>query len=308
MFKSQTPMVTIGMPVYNGADLIANAFESIRSQTYENLEIVVVDNASTDSTEETCRRFANSDPRVRYFRNDHNIGVAKNFNRAFDLAHGKYFKWAAHDDWIESSFVAECVTRLEADDSSVLCWTGSRFVDLAGNLSDEQPFAGNPYLLSSDVPVTLRFRHALHAYPGPTLYGLMRGDALRNTQLFRGTVGSDRVLLAELSTLGGFSWVPDILFFERHWPDERVGHYTSSYWDPTRKNQRVTSAYLSQAAQCVSVVAAKRFDPLTTVSLVLSVIGKYGPKILRRSLWSIREHMRRAFARDALHGVWTRIR
>lgn len=309
MLKSHAPTVTIGLPVYNGADLLANALKSIRDQTYENLEIIVVDNASTDLTAETCRRFASTDPRIRYVRNDHNIGVARNFNRVFELAHGKYFKWAAHDDWIDPLFIAECVTRLEADASSVLCWTGSRFVDLAGNLSDEQPHAGNPHLLSSAVPVTLRFRQALHAYPGPTLYGLMRADALRRTQLFRGTVGSDRVLLVELSMLGGFSWVPDVLFFERHWPDERVGHYTSSYWDPTRKSQRVTSAYLSQAIQCMSTVAARRFDPLTTVSLMLSVIAKYGPTILRRSLWSSRERVRHLLARRRpLHKTSTGVR
>ena len=294
----RSPLVSVGMPVYNGEDLIATALDSILNQTYQNIELVIVDNASTDDTAKVCREYVETDQRVRYVRNKRNIGVARNFNRAFELSTGKYFKWAAHDDWIAPLFIADCVTALEADDSSVLCWTNSRFIDAAGNLSDEQPFAGSPYLLSSQASLRQRFRQALYAYPGPTLYGLIRTDALRRTQLFRGTVGSDRVLLAELSMLGGFSWVSDVLFFERHWPGMRVGHYTSSYWDPDRWRIGVTMGYVVQAGQCMSVILRARLRPTTTGTLSGIVAVKYARRISRRVLWSLRELTKRSPHRE----------
>ena len=74
------------MPVYNGDDGLEGALDSLLAQTYEDFEIIISDNASTDGTEEICRRFSRLDPRVRYIRNDKNVGVARNYNRLFELS------------------------------------------------------------------------------------------------------------------------------------------------------------------------------------------------------------------------------
>src|SRR5262245_582217 len=90
--------VNVGLPVYNGEKYLPNALSRLLEQDFEDFELIVSDNASTDGTQEICRSFAEKDRRVRYFRNETNIGLAANHNRTFELSQGELFKWAAHDD------------------------------------------------------------------------------------------------------------------------------------------------------------------------------------------------------------------
>lgn len=103
------PFVSIGMPVYNGADVIEQAIESVLSQTFSDFELIISDNASTDGTEALCRGFAANDSRIRYIRQSTNLGAAVNFRFVLDEACGRYFMWAAADDLRSSDFLAENV-------------------------------------------------------------------------------------------------------------------------------------------------------------------------------------------------------
>lgn len=98
--------VSIGMPVYNGEKYIRDALDSLLGQSYKDFELIISDNASTDSTEKICRQYAWKDARVKYFRQPKNLGAAANFRFVLDQANGAYFMWAACDDkwspdWLE---------------------------------------------------------------------------------------------------------------------------------------------------------------------------------------------------------------
>jgi len=107
------PTISVGLPVYNSERSLRRAIESLRSQTYERLEIVICDNASTDGTEVICREYAARDPRVKYFRNERNIGSIRNFRRVMELSRGEYFTWTAADDERPAGALEECVKALE---------------------------------------------------------------------------------------------------------------------------------------------------------------------------------------------------
>lgn len=114
------PLVSIGMPVRNGADHLRGALESLRSQTYHHFEIFISDNASTDATREICEEYAKKDPRVRFVRHEKNIGAIPNFAFLKQNASGDYFMWAAYDDLWDPRFLASCVGVLERDPSLAL--------------------------------------------------------------------------------------------------------------------------------------------------------------------------------------------
>jgi glycosyltransferase involved in cell wall biosynthesis len=114
------PMLTVGMPVYNADRFLAKALDSFLGQTFKDFELLISDNASTDRTEEICREYAARDHRIRYFRNPQNMGAGWNFRRVYSLANEKYYKYAAHDDFIEPTFLEECTAALEADPGLVL--------------------------------------------------------------------------------------------------------------------------------------------------------------------------------------------
>ena len=133
------PLVTIGVPVYNGEAFLAEALDALVWQTYQNLEILISDNASTDDTEGIARSFANADSRIRYERLPSNIGPVLNFNRLVHLARGDYFKWAAHDDLHAPDYIERCVARLEERTDAVLCQSRVRIIDAAGATVREMP-------------------------------------------------------------------------------------------------------------------------------------------------------------------------
>jgi glycosyltransferase involved in cell wall biosynthesis len=109
------PLTTIALLTYNRSALLARALASARAQDYPNLEILILDNASTDDTESACRAAAAADRRIRYVRHPRNLGSISNFNAALPLAAGRYFMWLADDDWLTPNYVSSCVALLETD-------------------------------------------------------------------------------------------------------------------------------------------------------------------------------------------------
>lgn len=107
------PKITVGLPTYNRADLLKECLGSILSQSCSDFEVVVSDNCSTDSTSAVMRAFR--DPRIRYYRNQTNIGPIANMNRCLDLARGRYLVIAHDDDLYAAEFLARAVKILEQD-------------------------------------------------------------------------------------------------------------------------------------------------------------------------------------------------
>src|SRR4029078_1094886 len=87
--------------------------ESVLSQSFQAFELVIADNCSDDGSGEICREYASRDRRIRYVRNEANIGAARNFSRLVDFANGQYFKWLCADDFLTDRFLESCVTELE---------------------------------------------------------------------------------------------------------------------------------------------------------------------------------------------------
>jgi len=116
---TKNPNVTIGMPVYNGEKFIKNALDSILSQTYTNFELIISDNASTDSTQDICLEYVKNDKRIQYYKQTKNIGIYHNFKFVLLKSNSKYFQWAATDDLWHSTFLEKNITFLENNENYV---------------------------------------------------------------------------------------------------------------------------------------------------------------------------------------------
>jgi glycosyltransferase involved in cell wall biosynthesis len=110
---SSEPLVTVGVPVYNAERYVAQSIDTLLAQTFRDFAIVISDNASTDRTGEICERYAKRDPRIRYHRNDVNIGMPGNFNLTFSMARSKYFRWATADDYCAPEMLQDAVDVME---------------------------------------------------------------------------------------------------------------------------------------------------------------------------------------------------
>lgn len=238
--STNKPLVSIGMPVFNGENYLEKAVDSLLAQTYSNFELIISDNASSDRTQEICQAYAAKDSRIRYYRNRENIGAARNYNYTFELSLGKYFKWAAHDDLCASKYLERCVEILEQEPDVILCYPKTTIIDEQGNFIENYADGFN---LRSPKP-NERFRQFFrtHGLCNPVL-GIIRSNALKKTPLIGSYASSDRVLLGELALLGQFYEVPEYLFFRRMHPQRSLETNTAdsreivAWFDPRRKEK-----------------------------------------------------------------------
>lgn len=113
-------LVSIVIPVYNRESLIQETLRSAQNQTYSNIEIVIVDNKSTDNTWNILLSEAEKDQRIRLFQNDTNVGPVRNWEKCFNYAKGDYIKILWSDDLIEPTFVEETMAVFEEDVAFVM--------------------------------------------------------------------------------------------------------------------------------------------------------------------------------------------
>jgi len=203
------PLVSVGLPVFNGEKLLAKALDALLNQDYSNLEIIISDNGSTDTTSNICKEFVNKDSRVQYFRSEENLGSSWNFNRVLELSNGKYFMWAAHDDLREPAFVRACVEKMEKCPEAVLCQAHTATFIEGRN---EMLCVANLDGFESVTGLTERYRQTLKHFPATAIYGLYRSSAMRKTRLFEKVIATDLAFIQELSIYGNFVQVPEVLF------------------------------------------------------------------------------------------------
>jgi len=200
------------MPVYNGERYVGEAVQSVLDQTFEDFELVISDNASTDNTLAICREFARSDDRVRIYQQDRNYGAARNHNFTFQKSRGEYFRWLAADDKCEPTYLEKCVPILDRKPNNVLCCTKVAIIDADGDLVTECD--ENMHLQCSSR--SIRYIQCIgNSTWGHAFYGLIRSQALRQTRLIQSFVHSEHVMVGRLSLLGDFYEVPERLFFRR---------------------------------------------------------------------------------------------
>ena len=213
------PSISIGLPVYNGARFLPQALESLLGQSFSDIELIVSDNASSDSTQNICTEYAARDARIRYVRQNVNIGAMRNWNFVAKQARGKYFKWSSASDYCAPDMLARCFAAMEAESDIVLCYGQTCLVDQeTGELTE---YSGNIELME-DRPHE-RFSKLCGSLKLNNAYGgLIRTDVLHRTKLNRLYSGGDIILMAELALMGRFRLLPPTLLYRR------MGRETSS--------------------------------------------------------------------------------
>ena len=304
-----SPRVSVGLPVYNGADHVAEAIESVLSQTYRDLELVICDNASTDRTQEICRRLAERDSRIRFHRNDENFGATGNFRRTFELAGGEFFNWLSHDDLWAPKYVEQCVGVLEhSPDSVVLCFSPQVRLTYEGDPwrdKDRMEWyeANPPY----DRIGFARLMLVPDRRIPPMLFGMARRSALARTGLLRPVCYSDLILVPELRLQGEFREIPEPLYFRRshrvteEFKDAQRRSVAEElrFYDPKTKSRTSTEtgALMVLLRSRLELVCRAPLRPGQKLRYLAAVV--FGHAVIRSMTpWSMaRLHMRNAVMR-----------
>lgn len=210
---TRAPLVTVGVPVYNGAEYLAEAVDSLRSQTLDDFELLIADNASTDDTPAICRRLAAEDARIRVIRHERNIGAPRNWNCLVAEARGRYFKWASCNDVCAPTMLERYVAVLESDPRQVAVYGRTQLTSADGRpievyAGDLDVQMARPSDRFADVCTRLRLNNVQSA--------LVRTASLRRTGLDRLYPSGDMVLTAELALYGCIRLLPEVMLYRRH--------------------------------------------------------------------------------------------
>jgi glycosyltransferase involved in cell wall biosynthesis len=212
--------VSIGLPVWNGEKYLPQALNSILAQSFEDFELLISDNASTDSTAKIIADYCRRDSRITSHRHDTNLGAAANFNYVFHNTSAEYFKWAAYDDVMAPTYLAACVAVFDADDGgTALAYpqtmmiaadgTPLRLYEAVTRKGGATPSERLRQLIGSGNHI----QSLLHmCFP---VFGLMRREILAQTSLIANMPRSDHLLLVELALKGRFIEIEEPLFLRR---------------------------------------------------------------------------------------------
>ncbi|MEK7151434.1 MAG: glycosyltransferase family 2 protein [Patescibacteria group bacterium] len=229
--RETSQLVSIGFPTYNGSLRIKRAIDSLLVQSYKNFEFIISDNASEDNTKEICLEYAKKDSRIKYFRQEKNIGLTKNFEFVFEQAVGQYFMWAADDDLWDADFISALKSALDKDKN---CGVVMSSLDIV--YDDGEPFKQVKFYGENDVSrmkpgalfdaVVIK-KPAVHFF----IHGLFRAELLKKLfwQPLPNILGADKILICEAALFMRFCSVPDILWFRTVHRESDIKRYSRDY-------------------------------------------------------------------------------
>lgn len=272
------PLITVGVPVYNGERYLAQCLDSLLAQSYRDFTLLISDNASSDETAAICQRYVQADSRVRYHRNETNIGLYGNFRLILDAVRSRYVKMSSADDFWAPNMLGDTLAAMESDPGVVLCYPQAILVDDNGRELEKYQ---HQLSLLEDDPV-LRFKRALTDVGLLNqLQGLIRVDAVRSALPLMDEPGADNVYLAELSLFGKIRQLPDYQYFRRF-------HEEASSWNRDSGAHQV-KLVLKAGSRQLRMVRWKLHGGL--MARVLNSPLRYGAKLKvlgflgRRMLW-----------------------
>ena len=271
--------VSIGLPVYNGAKYLEDTIKSLLNQTFNDFELIISDNASTDRTQAICTSFASRDSRVRYYQSAENRGAAWNYNNTFKLAKGEFFKWASHDDLCAPTHIEQCVKIFYRMPSVVLCYPRTIIIDGRGDV------IGRFYdkLNVNFKEPHRRFKKTmLRVESGEcnAVFGVIRSSVLKKTALIGNYNSSDQILLTHLALLGAFYEISQELFFRRDHSETSLKlpneHQIAIWFDPANKRKNNVPVWTRKFYEYIKVVICTHCVGLITRLYCLMPILRWG--------------------------------
>ena len=223
--NSHNPKISVGIPVYNGEKFIRKSIESVLRQTYGNFELIISDNASTDSTSDICTEFLTKDSRIKFVRQDKNMGPIWNFNFLLQKAVGEYFVWVAADTIILPEFLEKNINLLESQDKAVGCISKIKidhtYVDKFKTEKEVLKKIGlvyrpnNSYSGEGTLPITgnyvERIRKYLKYFPWEMMQAVYRTKPLRESSIHDFFLGWDASLVLNVLKHGEIKVVNQFL-------------------------------------------------------------------------------------------------
>jgi len=220
------PKLSIGMPIYNAEKFLQNRLDSLLSQTFTDFELIISDDASTDSTPHICREYIKKDKRIQYIRQEKNIGMSANFYFVLHEAKGEYFFWAAQDDVTLPGFIEKNMEILDKNKNIICSVSKIKFVgkvidDLTITKKDskfrkiEKKIRGNLANANTQL-ISGNYENKVKKFlrnKGSSLaqYGIYRTDILKKSVVLPGFHGDEWAIVLSALKYGDINVIDEFL-------------------------------------------------------------------------------------------------
>ena len=234
------PKISLGLPVYNESEFLDETILSLIKQTYENIEIIAIDNGSDDDSYEKLEKYSRSDKRIKIFKNDKNIGGSNNFNLVFKKSTGRYFVWIGAHDKYNSNFVEELLKKITSSKNISLVFPNVSNIDKNSEVITHKKNTGFQLLNKNSLLRLLKLPWIIKG-SGDMVMGMFDSEILKKTTLFSDSMlWADVFLIYQISRLGKIIRVDEVLRDRRYFRDEEESFET---WES--KYKQLTSRFRS---------------------------------------------------------------
>ena len=214
--------VSLGIPVYNESRFLKKTIDSLINQTYSNIEIIAIDNASTDNSFRILEEYSNKDPRLKIFKNDKNIGLSNNFNLLVSKSSGEYFGWIGAHDIYNKDYIEKMVSKIIKNNNSSVVFSNVSKIDSDNKIIINKKETGFQLLNNNKFIRLLKIPWLIKG-SGDIVMGLFEVDKLKKTDLFsKSVLWADVFLVYQLASTGKIIRINEVLRSRRYFrEDER---------------------------------------------------------------------------------------
>ncbi|GBD03122.1 Putative glycosyltransferase EpsE [bacterium HR19] len=207
--KKGNPEITVGMPVYNERKFIEKTLESLLNQTYQNFEVVISDNSSTDGTDKICEEYAKKEKRIKFFRQKKNLGALKNFKFVLDQAKTPFFIWlSGHDIW-HPQLLEKLLNSFKKSNDDKIILVFPKVIDSSSNTEYTWIQKEDTSEIENAIE---RYKRILEDLGSFTIYGLWKKEVLEKIN-FPETIVSDAYMLAQGALIGKYKFEPEAIVY-----------------------------------------------------------------------------------------------
>lgn len=266
--SQMTPTISVLMPAYNAAAYIREAIDSILNQTFTDFEFVIINDGSTDATEEIILSY--SDERIQYYTNKCNMGIVKTLNRGIDLCRGKYIARMDADDISMPNRLEKQIHCLEANSQIVA--SGTLYAILGDEPNMPVDVATNAEDIRYDMAIYCQFAHSTMMIRKDTLdqYKLRYREEYKCAE--------DYKLWTEMLQYGEMENIPEVLGYIRQCEE---GISISNAERQRNLSNIVRKEYLSQLGVNTQVLLSDLLNKTISVDVVRETLRAYYPLVLQ---------------------------
>lgn len=293
------PIVSIGLPVYNGEDFLKYALDSLLSQTFRDFELIISDNASTDNSVNICKEFMKKDSRIKLNEQEHNIGQFNNYNFLLEKVLGKYFLWVAVDDLLLPEFLEKNLHILETKKNVVTSiskvkmfgdFTNSTKEDQNDSIGQKIVKKIKKYFSRMDCfPITGEYDYKINNFfkncrHSQVFYGIHRTDAIKKCVITEPFLGQDTFYALSLLRYGDIYVIEDVLMEIFDGGDSRAGDMIKIAKMTSNKWYRVIFPWISMTINCKKQIGPILFIKNISFFVKMNLLGWFSLiiTILRR--------------------------